>query len=252
MLVLKLLLVPAFLALVTLVARRWGPVVAGWLAGFPLVTGPILLFIAIENDLGFAAGAASASLAAVSGSTLYHLVFSWICASRSWPFALGGAVAAWFALAWALSLLPPSLPLALAVALPLLLLGPRLFPPLPGPIGDGALPRGEVFARMAAGAGMMLLVTALAEAVGPRWSGMFAVFPSLGVVLAVFSYRANGAAFTIALLRSMIVGQYAIVAFCGTVALLLEGQGVAIAFAAGLGAALATQAVATTLAIERR
>jgi len=35
MLALKLVLVPGFLLLVTLAARRWGPSFGGWLAGLP-------------------------------------------------------------------------------------------------------------------------------------------------------------------------------------------------------------------------
>jgi hypothetical protein len=42
MLALKLLLVPMFLALVSMAGKRWGPAIAGWLAGFPIVAGPIL------------------------------------------------------------------------------------------------------------------------------------------------------------------------------------------------------------------
>ncbi|MBN8494763.1 MAG: hypothetical protein J0M00_25385 [Burkholderiales bacterium] len=49
MLALKLLLVPAFLGLLTLVARWLGPAVAGWLAGLPLVAGPIVLILALEQ-----------------------------------------------------------------------------------------------------------------------------------------------------------------------------------------------------------
>jgi hypothetical protein len=41
-LLLKLLLVPLLIYLVTLAGRRWGPAVAGWLSAFPIVAGPIL------------------------------------------------------------------------------------------------------------------------------------------------------------------------------------------------------------------
>ena len=60
MLALKLVVVPTFLALVSLAARRWGPGFAGWLAGLPVVAGPILVFIALERGAAFASDAACA------------------------------------------------------------------------------------------------------------------------------------------------------------------------------------------------
>ena len=56
---LKLLLVPALLALVTLAGRRWGQRVAGWLGSFPIVAGPILLILTLENGVAFGVAAAA-------------------------------------------------------------------------------------------------------------------------------------------------------------------------------------------------
>jgi hypothetical protein len=63
--ILKLILVPALIAGVTLAGRRWGPAVAGWLSAFPVVAGPILLFMALEHGPTFAATAAIGTLSAV-------------------------------------------------------------------------------------------------------------------------------------------------------------------------------------------
>jgi len=60
LLALKLLVVPTLLGLISVAGRKWGPGVAGWLAGFPVITGPILVFLATERGSGFAAQAASA------------------------------------------------------------------------------------------------------------------------------------------------------------------------------------------------
>lgn len=49
MLALKLALVPAFLAALTMAGRMWGPSVAGWLAGLPVVAGPIVLLLALAR-----------------------------------------------------------------------------------------------------------------------------------------------------------------------------------------------------------
>ena len=46
-LLLKLVLVPGLIALVTLAGRRFGPRVGGWLNALPLVAGPVLFFLAL-------------------------------------------------------------------------------------------------------------------------------------------------------------------------------------------------------------
>ena len=76
-LLLKLVLVPALIAGVTLAGRRWGPAVAGWLSAFPIVAGPILWFIALEQGAAFAAQAAVGTLSAVLGMLAFGLSYAW-------------------------------------------------------------------------------------------------------------------------------------------------------------------------------
>ena len=45
----KLVLVPGLIALVTMAGRRFGPRVGGWLNALPLVAGPVLFFLALEQ-----------------------------------------------------------------------------------------------------------------------------------------------------------------------------------------------------------
>lgn len=145
MLALRLLLVPAFLALLTLAGRLFGPGIAGWLAG------PILLVLALEN---------------------------------------GGA---------------------------------------------------ELLLRMVAGALLTLAVAAAAARIGGTWSGLFALFPVLGSVLAVFSHRNSGAGHAAVLLQGMARGLLSLVAFCATAAWLLPTRPLAMAFGAAVAAGLVAQ-----------
>ncbi|HEY0820528.1 MAG TPA: hypothetical protein VGD46_17200, partial [Rhizobacter sp.] len=132
MLALKLLLVPTFLLLVSLAGRRFGPQVAGWLAGLPVVAGPILFFLAVERGAAFAAGAAALALSAVFASVSFSLAYAHVGLRGSWPRALLAGLAAWGAAALLLSWLPAAaglgLALALAVSLATLVVAPRLFP----------------------------------------------------------------------------------------------------------------------------
>lgn len=242
MLTLKLLLVPGALLLVSLAGRRWGAQVAGWLAGLPVVAGPILLVLALEQGARFASGAASAALAAILASVSFSVAYARLAQRARWPFALIAGLVAWLIAASLLSMAPHSVPASLAIALATLLIAPHAFPKVAGAMAGRPIGWTELGLRMLAGATLTVAVTLLASAVGPTWSGLLAVFPVLGIVLAVSSHRTQGAPFAAALLRAMATGLYSFLAFCLALAVLLPQLGMAGAFTAAVGVSLAVQA----------
>jgi uncharacterized membrane protein (GlpM family) len=250
LLVLKLLLVPAFLAVISFAGRRWGPGVAGWLGGFPSLTGPVLLFLAIERGPEFTSQAAVLSLSAVFSAVAFGIAYAWACRRLPWVGALACAYAAWFASVNLLVRLPLSLPWLSVFALAMLIVAPRAFPRAQGTWGTHALPAQELLLRMAAGAAMVLAVTGMAEALGPAWTGMFAAFPVMSTVLAVFSHRANGPGFVVAMLRAMVAGFYAYMTYCLCVAALLEHWGIAITYTVAVIATVTVQGGARAIIVR--
>ena len=241
MLILKLLLVPAFLGLISLAGKRWGPGFAGWLAGLPVVVGPILCLLAIEQGAAFARQAAVYTLGAVFPVIIFGATYAHACHRLGWPLALAAAYLAWLAAAALLLALPLSIALAAGVAIVILLIAPQLFPAQADSPPPVHLPHHELALRMAAGAALTLLVTTLAAMAGTRLSGLLALFPVLSAILAVFAQRSGGAAAAIALLAALARGLSSLAAFCLTLALLLETAGIATAFAAAAAVALAVQ-----------
>jgi hypothetical protein len=240
-LALKLFLVPAFLGLITLAGKRWGPEVAGWLAGLPVLTGPILFLLALEKGAAFASAAAIVSLSAVFGAVALIITYARVCARRSPGISLFYSMIVWGCAALLLTSLPLTTVSSLGIALLSLVVAPKLFPRITAPIAIARLPKWELPLRMLAGAVVTVAVTSLATAIGPSWSGMFAVFPVITSVLSVFSHRASGPAFTVALLRALIWGLYALMSFCLAVALLLPHQNIAVSFAGAAAVALGVQ-----------
>ena len=246
MLVLKLILVPSALGLVSVAGKRWGPSVAGWLAGFPIVTGPILLLLAIEKGSAFAAHGAIASLSAVFASLSFSLTYAWVCLRRGWLLSLLAGLSAWSMAAWLLTLLPSSVYVSLGVALITLILAPFAFPGACKTTGANALQLRELLFRMLVGALLTITVTGLSSALGPSWSGLLAVFPILGIVLAVSSHRSNGSMFAVSLLSAMASSLCSFAAFCFSLAIILPRHGTLIAFAGAALFAMISQAVART------
>jgi hypothetical protein len=241
MLLLKLFLVPFFLALISIAGKRWGASVAGWLAGFPAVAGPILFFLAVERGPVFTAHAATLSLSAVAATVTFCVSYSWACLRWGWFASLCAALSLWCGAVSLLAWLAPSNAEALAIALLSLVAAPRLFPAPPPLAVKAGLPRQELILRMLAGGALTFLVTALSPILGPSWSGLLTVFPVLTIVLSVFSQVTNGPGFVVSLLSAMPLGIYAFTAFCLAVALLLPAAGTTVTFVAATVLAVLVQ-----------
>ena len=240
-LLLKLLLVPALIALVTLAGRRWGPAVAGWLSAFPVVAGPILLFIAIEQGAEFAATSAVGTLSAVLAILAFGLSYAWAATRYSWPASLALAYAGYAAAVVLLDQWNATLPAAVFAVLAGLWIAPRWYPRLPKSAPARLKPAGDMLLRMVSGALLVLLVTHFAASLGPGLSGILAMFPVMGTVLALFTHRSAGAAAAIQLLRGMVLGFYAFGMFCTVLAWVLPVTGTAMGFVWALAAASIVQ-----------
>ncbi|MDM4769217.1 hypothetical protein QT386_03325 [Solimonas sp. SE-A11] len=248
----KLALVPLLIALVTLAGRRWGASVAGWLSAFPVVSAPILLFVALEQGPVFAAQAATATVSAVLCILAFGLPYAWVATRHSWPLASLAGFACYFASVALMTLWVPALPVAAATAACALLLVPRLYPQAPPVMPAAARPasRADIPLRMIAAAVLVLLVTHFSARLGPQLSGLLAMFPVMAAVLAVFSHHHQGAGFTVLLLRGMVLGYWSFAAFCCALALLLPHAAIPLAFAAALATAVGVLGLTRVMALH--
>jgi hypothetical protein len=180
-------------------------------------------------------------LSAVFGAVVFIVTYARVCARRSPALSLLSGLAAWWCAALLLTRFAFGDFLALGIALCALLVAPKLFPRISAPISTVSLPKWELPLRMLAGAVITLVVTSLATQIGPSWSGMFAVFPVITIVLSVFSHRTSGPAFAATLLRAMIWGLYSLTGFCLALAQLLPQQSVTVSFLAAVALALTVQ-----------
>jgi hypothetical protein len=244
-LALKLTLVPVLIYLVTLAGRRWGPAVAGWLSAFPIVAGPILFTLSLEQGAAFAAHAAEGTLLAVVAILVFSLAYAW--ASLRCGVA-GSMLAALLAWAGSVALLQATrLPLGLAFALVwcALLLCLKVFPRA-AEVAAGKR-RNDLPWRMLAAALLVLAVTGGATHMGARLSGFFAMFPVMGTVLVGFAHAGSGREGAVALLRGMVAGFFGFATFCAVLAMQLRDGAVGTAFALALGCALVVHVAARRL-----
>lgn len=218
----KLVLTPLLIAAVTLAGRRWGPAVGGWMAGLPLTSGPVSVFLALEQGPAFAARAAVGTLAGLVGVGCFCLVYARLARTRSWILPTTWGIVAYLASAALLSRIPLALGPTVGGTLALLLLAFRLLPTTPGAGGAPPAPRWDVPVRMAVATTLVLVLTATAAVLGPKLSGLLSSFPVFATVLAVFTHRHAGAAATRQLLRGIVLGSFAFAGFFVVVAAALD------------------------------
>ncbi len=241
LLALKLFLVPSLILAITYCGKRWGPAVAGWLSGFPVVSGPILFFIATEHGLGFATTAAEGTLSAVLAIVAFGLSYAWGATRFFWAGSLACGLLAYFVCVAALDAAAPPVYVAAPVVAGVLWFAPRLFPRRVAPQPTLGAARGDLLLRVIASAVLVVSVTYSAASLGPRLSGLFAMFPVINSVLAVFSHLQSGRQFTVNLLRGMVLGYYAFATFCLVLAISLAPLGLPLSFALAVGCATLVQ-----------
>lgn len=248
LLLLKLTLAPGLVTATTLAGRRWGPRMAGWLGGLPVVVAPILLAITIEHGRRFGADAAAGALLGLLSLTGFILTYGWAARVMSW---LPAAALGWVVFVGASLALdgvdPPnwlSLVLVCSSFAAAALLLPRApaEPPTAAPPFDLAL-------RAGATAVLVLVLTGLAGSLGPHLSGLLASFPVLATVLAAFTHAQDGPAAAAQLLRGFAIGLVAFAVFCFCVAELLPDHGVAVTFL--VSAAISVAAHVASFGLQR-
>lgn len=245
----KIFLSPLCVIGVSLVGRRWGLAVAGMLAGFPVVAGPILLVETLLHGRDFGADAAAGALLGLAALTAFVVVYGRIAtATGPVPSLLCGWTAFLLGVT-ALNLVEPPLALSLVVVCACFALGLKLLPPVPSPPPAAASmpPKWDLPARALAALGLVFTLTALSGALGPHLSGLLAPFPVVTSVLAVFTHAQGDAAQVGLLLRNFLLGLYSFAAFCLTLAVALPTLATAAAFGLATAAALAVQATTTLL-----
>lgn len=248
LLLLKLTLTPILIGGASLVARRWGPSVGGWIVALPLTSGPVALYLALDRGTAFAASTAEGSIGGLLGDATFALGYGWLARRFGWPVATLGGFGC-FALA-ALAVQPfiggPAIVLFVIVAAAMAVCL-RLAPPATSTAAATPLPAWDIPARMAVGTAIVLAITEAAAFLGPQLSGILAAFPIYVTVLAIFAHRLEGPEQAMGIARGLQVGLFGTIVFFLVVTTSIVHIGIAAAFGAGLLATMAVQSVSLRL-----
>jgi hypothetical protein len=233
-LIFKLLTTPTLILIATLISRRFGQATGGWLVGLPLTSGPIALFLAIEQGSSFAQLAAAGSLKGTVAQAFFAAIYARLAGRCHWSMCLLGATVSFLAVGLILDRFDlPTLALVgiacVALAASLRMIG------LPA-VRDQSVeaPPWDLPARMLVATGLVLLITSIANVIGPSLSGLAATFPLFAIVLGVFAHRHQGGPAAQSVFRGLVLGLFGFVGFFATLSLVITRVGLASAFAAAL------------------
>jgi len=214
---LKIVIVPIFISIVTLAGRKWGHKVAGVLAGFPVVAGPIIVFVALDQGVAFGQQAALAAINGTLALIIFTITFCWACTRFHLAVSILIATAAWFLVAILIQIFPLSLMPAALLSSSVLALTNFLLPKV-GKLPPRNAHFNDMPWRMLIGALLTIAITTLAVNLGPMWSGTLAVFPVISLVLAIFVYLGDGSGHVVEMYKGMLTGLYTFIAFFFTLA----------------------------------
>lgn len=249
LLALKLVLTPFLIGGASLAARRWGPAVAGWLVGLPLTSGPVILFVALEQGTEFAMNVGLAVLSGGFALCAFAFVYARGATAQLTPFwALFVASLAYVGAAAVLDVaVLASFPLLIAAVGAALFATLRLLPPSTAAHAVTRPPRWDLAARIVVGTSLIVALTTVAPVLGPTASGLVATYPVYVTTLTFFAHRQGGPASVIAMQRGLVLGLFGWLAFFAALLSILPTGGVGAAFPAAIAAALAVQAISLRL-----
>ena len=241
LLALKLAATPVTVGLASLAGRRWGPGVSGWIAGIPLTSGPLAVYLALEQGAAFAAVAAAGILTGLIAVAAFCLVYGRLAVRLPWSLALTAALAAFGAITIFLRSGPFVLPVTAAAVAAAIVLALTLLPRSAGGTARQAAPTWDIPVRMLVATAIVVGLTAIAPLLGARLAGLLAPVPVYAGLMTVFAHRLDGGSSAVEVLRGVLYGAFGFGAFFAGLAATLTVAGIPAAVLVALALGLTTQ-----------
>ena len=252
MILLKLIITPLLIVATTLATRRWGHTIGGWLIGLPLTSGPVSVFLAMEQGREFAASSAHSTVNGLLGAVVFCIVYD-ACAKRcAWPGALAVSAVIDLLIIFLFTRVHPPLWGSVALAFAVITLGICLLRPHEGATPPIRAPYWDLPFRMVTTTTLVVGITAFSGVLGPQLSGLLATFPVFICVMSAFSHYLYGPAAIRMFERGVVSGSYAYAVFFIIVILALPAWNLFLVYSAATLGAVATNALVYAIQKTRR
>ena len=202
-LLLRMAITAAFVVTASIITERSGPVIGALVATLPISAGPSYVFLALDHDAAFIAQGALASLPVNAATIVLGLVYAVLAQRHSLVVSCGAAVAVWIVLAsiirqfdWTLAGGLAVNAVAFAICIPLLAGYRHVKMPLVTRRWYDVPLRASLVATLVA------IVVSTSGWVGPRVSGIIALYPIVFTSMMVILHPRIGGPPTAAVLAN--------------------------------------------------
>jgi len=221
LLILKLLTVPFFILMLSLAGKKWGTELVGNLAGLPVVTGPIVCFLILDQGIDFGYKASISAIYGCISIMVFGLVYCWACQHWRYVSCLIVATLTWLITSYFVSLLPTNLALACGLTITCIAFMPKLLPPI---FHKRPLPQTlkDLPFRLIVGGLLSFLTIISADRLGSVWGGILSSFPINSLVLTSFTHRTFGDEYVVPIYRGLAKGIYSFLAYFALQAVLIH------------------------------
>lgn len=216
-------MVTAFtVALLLAVARYFGQRMAGMLAGLPTVTGPALIWLALDHGSAYAFDASIGSISACLPCAAFALAYERASRRYGTWIALALACAISLAVAPPLQQLAGKLLVALFCAVAGAVLVHRAMPDAREAAREACSPACEIILTAFVSGAVSGGVALAAPTAGPFWAGVLASPPLIAAVVAMHQHARSGHVSARTFLRGYVAGLLGRAVFAAGFALCLQ------------------------------
>jgi hypothetical protein len=223
LLLLKIFVTISFILVLSVIAERATPRLAGILSGYPLGTALVLFFYGLQFGPGFAVDSIPYNLAGHASAQVF--VFAYFLAARSSALAsvalaTVAAAVSYFLSAALVSMLSLSLFSASLFSFTSIAIFSWLFRAVPNHRIERRVDMtpGMLAFRIAVSTAIVLVVTGLAGSVGPRWAGLFSAFPMVVYPLVLLMHVLYGVERAHTVLKNFPRGLWTVLSYSVTIA----------------------------------
>jgi len=238
LILIKMMVTPLLMLAICLAMRRWGSFTGGILSGLPLTSGPIVIFLTLEQGRHFAAQSASGALSGLSAVLMTYLFY--LTVSRFIPvlFACLSAIF-FFAMTSSLLLMVSSPTTAIIISMAAIMM--MVYLTRRQDVSEVKTPKASAWDipfRMLTSTVMLFVITCSAHILGPQISGILAPIPVIAWPLTVFAHVHSGRNAMMAVMRGNAVSAIGVIIFYEIVRVWLPTGGLFTTFTLALVSAV--------------
>lgn len=207
--------------IVTWLQARTSANAGGRFMGWPLVTGPIIFIIFLQEGSDFAAKTAHGALLGQMSLIAFAWSYALVALRAPWYFAIAFATVVFIGTVYLISLIAIPLWLTFALLATALYLVNRFWPkyqPITTPLSS---PRWELWLRIALVIALVFTLSEFSQTLGPGLTGGFSTYPVIATIMGTFNHKRFGANAAIGLHHGLMQRLYLTSIILGSVAVFL-------------------------------